>query len=123
MFPYSTPLILTAPVGNNAFSYESRSEKALFIPARREGFFSDVRVGREIVFADREDGVLRECVGLDSFISTHWQGIPVTIFDNHNHALYFWYEALLRGYVREGIELVHIDEHSDLWENENSLTV
>lgn len=55
MLPYSTPFILMDPVGNNAFSYESRSEKTLFIPARREGFFSDVRVGREIVFADREE--------------------------------------------------------------------
>ncbi len=41
----------------------------------------------------------------------------MTIFDNHNHALYFWYEARTRGFLQNGTTLVHIDMHSDLWEN------
>lgn len=43
------------------------------------------------------------------------------IFDNHNHALYFWYEALSQGLIGSKNTLVHIDEHSDLWENTNNL--
>ncbi len=43
------------------------------------------------------------------------------IFDNHNHALYFWYEARINGLISTKNTLVHIDEHSDLWENKNDL--
>lgn len=43
------------------------------------------------------------------------------IFDNHNHALYFWIDAARRRIIQPGFELIHIDEHSDLWENENNL--
>lgn len=51
----------------------------------------------------------------------NWKGIPVVIFDNHNHALYFWYEAYFRGILASKNTLVHIDEHSDLWSNENDI--
>lgn len=50
-----------------------------------------------------------------------WNGVPMIVFDNHNHALYFWYEALSKGMVGTQNTLVHIDEHSDLWANENNL--
>lgn len=50
-----------------------------------------------------------------------WSGIPVVVFDNHNHALYFWYEAQKQGIIDVKNTLVHIDEHSDLWGNENDL--
>ncbi len=44
------------------------------------------------------------------------------IFDNHNHSLFFWYQARESGYLKDGATLVHIDMHSDLWENENILS-
>ena len=50
-----------------------------------------------------------------------WNGIPMRVFDNHNHALYFWYEAREQGIVGAKNTLVHIDEHSDLWENANDI--
>ena len=53
----------------------------------------------------------------------HWNDIPIILVDNHNHVLYFWYEALAHGIISRGSTLVHIDEHSDLWENENDLEV
>jgi hypothetical protein len=43
------------------------------------------------------------------------------IFDNHNHALYFWLEAIRNGKLKRGFTLIHIDEHSDLWHNEYNL--
>jgi hypothetical protein len=45
----------------------------------------------------------------------------IVIFDNHNHALYFWCEAIQRWILESHFELIHIDEHSDLWENKNEL--
>jgi hypothetical protein len=44
--------------------------------------------------------------------------VPAVIFDNHNHALFFWYRAREMGFLENGTTLIHIDMHSDLWENE-----
>mgnify|MGYP003611528846 CR=1 FL=1 len=53
--------------------------------------------------------------------------VPWVIFDNHNHALYYWCKYLLGQNISLGsspkIPVVHIDMHSDLWKNINSLNV
>lgn len=62
--------------------------------------------------------------GYKSTLDDSWkvQNVPeIVIFDNHNHALYFWIDAVRRGIVTPGFELIHIDEHSDLWANEHTL--
>ncbi len=98
-----------------------RKGKTLFIPKIIDGTLDDVTIGDNIVFADEENGKLRECRGLSHFVRTQFRDIPMIIFDNHNHALYFWYEALAHRIIQENTELIHIDEHSDLWENENTI--
>lgn len=55
--------------------------------------------------------------GLESFVTTEWNGIPFHVFDNHNFALAFWLEAYASGVLSKGFRLVHIDMHSDLWKN------
>ncbi|EKD44661.1 MAG: hypothetical protein ACD_71C00056G0006, partial [uncultured bacterium (gcode 4)] len=87
-----------------------------------EGTLDDIRLGDEIVFEDvDETWKLRSCTGLRDFVRTDWNGIPMVIFDNHHYALYFWYEARSRGLLRQGNTLIHIDQHSDLWDNENNI--
>ena len=54
-------------------------------------------------------------------ISLWTRNISSAIFDNHNHALFFWAKALEQGLVSEGATLVHIDMHSDLWPNEHTI--
>ena len=45
------------------------------------------------------------------------------IFDNHNHALFFWYEKFLEmrkqyaGSEVQGLNVVHLDQHSDRRDN------
>ncbi len=126
IMPYASPYILDGKRGNNAFSYELRGESPhLTIPALAEWTIEDVKIGDSIVFEEIEDGVLKSCRGVRNFIQFQLTKFPhkptVTIFDNHNHALYFWYEALSRGDISAWAELIHIDEHSDLWENENTI--
>lgn len=119
---YKKSFYLTEPVGNNAFSHEKRTNKSLYIPSIIDGDFSDLKQGSERVFEDfDEKNILRSCTGLENFVRMEWNGIPMIVFDNHNHALYFWYEAQNRGIIGTKNTLVHIDEHSDLWENENDL--
>lgn len=85
------------------------------MPACIDGTLADLSQGSEVVFEDFSDDKksLRSCRGLRNFVRTTWQGVPMTIVDNHNHALYFWYEARSRGYFSTPLALVHIDEHSD----------
>jgi hypothetical protein len=115
---YKTSFNLTGQKGNNAFAWDERGKNPqLFVPARIRGEFSDVQVGGEVVFTDLDEhGNLQKCLGLKNFIETNWQGIPVVIVDNHNHAFYFWYEALERGLIKPGATLVHVDQHKDMRE-------
>jgi hypothetical protein len=119
---YRSPFYITGLVGNNTFSYDKRVSKSLYVPSLIDGNFSDVRQGVEVVFEDTDEkNILRSCAGLEHFVRTNWEGIPMIVFDNHNHALYFWYEAQAQGIIGTRNTLVHIDEHSDLWKNEKSL--
>ena len=43
---------------------------------------------------------------------------PIFIFDNHNHAPVFWYNTI-KYKESNNINLIHIDQHSDCWENKN----
>ena len=128
---YKTPRILQGNVGNNTFSYAFRKNKSLYIPSLIEGTLDDLILGDEVVFEEREDGILKSCTGLRNFIRLHdvlssrksLEWCTITIFDNHNHAVYFWYEALAEWILEAWAELIHIDEHSDLWDNENDIGI
>lgn len=45
---------------------------------------------------------------------------PIFIFDNHNHAPIFWYYSTPKSDL-DSPTLVHIDQHSDCWENNETL--
>ncbi len=104
---------MEGPVGNNVFAYEARGKKPrLFVPQVGSG---QLTLGDEVVFSDfDEKGVLRECAGLKEFVRTEWNGVPMVVFDNHNHAFYFWYEALERALLKRGATLIHFDQHKDM---------
>jgi len=120
---YKIPSYLIKPVGNNAFSYEERTNKSLYIPSIVEGNFTDIQEWTEIVFEDKDEkNIIRSCTWLENFVRMRWNHIPMIIFDNHNHALYFWYEAQTNEIIGAKNTLIHIDEHSDLWENKNDIS-
>lgn len=121
--PYSQERILTEKSWNNFFAWDERKSKymrspTLIIPSVIEGDIDDVQIWEHIVFEEIEDWLLRSCVGLKNFVQI---GENITIFDNHNHALYFWIEAVRKWIISKWFELIHIDEHSDLWKNDNIL--
>ncbi len=138
--PYSEVHILDQELGNNAFAWEERMRKygvmpTLTIPSLIDGDISDVQIGQTIAFEEIENGVIKSCQWLRHFvrmkiprnhqIEKQWNPVlhaqELTIFDNHNHALYFWLDAVRRGIVKAWFELIHIDEHSDLWHNDHTL--
>lgn len=120
---YANKQILNQNLGNNAFAWDERTAEygqspILTIPALIDGTLDDVKIGSQIVFEEIENGILRSCVGLENFVQLSENMI---VFDNHNHAIYFWIDAVREWIIQPGFELIHIDEHSDLWNNDNHL--
>lgn len=113
---YATPFTIADAVGNNAFSYERRGPApSLWVPSLIDGTFADVTPGDRVVFEDvDEHNVLHPCTGLAHLVRTSWRDVPVIVMDNHNHAFYFWCEALAAGTLARGATLIHIDQHKDM---------
>jgi hypothetical protein len=72
---------------------------------------------KKIAFEDFKDNEILTSYGLKNFYRIKWQNKEIILFDNHNHAFYFWYEARNRGIIGDNNTLIHIDEHSDMKDN------
>ncbi len=111
---YDKSFYITAKTSNNTFSFEKRTNKKLFVGALKQGTVEEVKIGDEIVFEDyNDDSELKSCKGLETFIQTKFINAPTYIFDNHNHAFYFWMKEKAAGSIKDGALLIHIDQHKD----------
>lgn len=84
-----------------------------------EGTLDDLKPGHHIVFEEIENDKLVSCTGLESLIKMSYNNKTVYITDNHNHALYFWYDALKNGVLynrgaNSWYTLLHVDQHADM---------
>jgi hypothetical protein len=79
---------LTGPVGNNAFSFDRRENKSLYVPPIMEGVLDDLNVGTRTAFTEIIDGQEINSIGLNGFLYFPWRGKNIFIFDNHNHAFF-----------------------------------
>lgn len=107
------------PIGNNIFSYEDRNNKKIYVPKLIEGTLDDVVVGNEVVFNEIDENIEIQAKGLKNMVKYNFKDKDVYIFDNHNHALYFWIKSLKLNNFNKGCKLVHIDQHKDMREPEN----
>lgn len=126
---YSKPFYITEAVWNNAFSFDKRLNKKLYIPALKEISSFD-----EIELQDDKEKIAFEDFWFDWILSTNYwlknfyeitrphpnpllkrEGIEqkIFLFDNHNHAFYFWCLARNNGLIWDRNILIHIDEHAD----------
>ena len=111
------------PSGNNAFSYPQRKNKRIYVPALIEGTVDDLQRGEEIVFSEVDSGGTEiNCPGLRQFVHRQDDGKDIFIFDNHNHAFFFWVYALKNGKIPSGLPLVHVDQHRDTREPPESFS-
>lgn len=113
---------LAEPVGNNAFSFEKRKNKRLYVPPVVEGSSSDLRLGSRVVFSEIDDGEEKNYCGLEQFVYVSHRGKDLFIFDNHNHAFFFWVAACKSRRFAPGGTLLHIDQHSDMREPDHYLS-
>lgn len=112
--PYSVPTF--EPQLPSAYAGDRQFDDVhpFFIPAIVNGTVEDLRLGTEVAQTTYPPNEHITSVGLASFIRTRWHGVPTIIMDNHNHALYFWAEAVAGLRTEYGAQLVHVDFHDDL---------
>ncbi len=126
---YKEPFYITEPFWNNAFSYNKRPNKKLYVPNLiKINNLNDVKFWDQIVFEDYDfKWKLVSCTWLKNFYeidleqiqgrfnsSSEWQNKKIYLFDNHNHAYFFWHKARFDGIIWNNSTLYHIDEHTDL---------
>ena len=119
---YNKWFFIESPVWNNEFSFDKRQNKKLFVPEIIEAKSFD-----EIKFQDDLEKIAFEDFDFDNKLSTNywlknfyrfqiwWK--EVVLFNNHNHAFYFWYEARSRKIIWDKNILIHIDQHADTRDN------
>lgn len=120
---YTQPFYIDTPEWNNAFSFAKRKNKKIFVPSLKEiQNPREAELWDEIAFEDYGfDDVLSTNTGLKNFYEMDWEGKPLFLFDNHNHAYAFWYLARDRGLIGDNNTLIHIDEHADTRDNDKHL--
>lgn len=116
---YSQPFFIETPVWNNAFSYEKRGNKKLYVPALKKiKHFDEIELWNEIVFEEDDwSGSITGYTGLKNFYEIDFlpqTDAKVYLFDNHNHAYFFWHLSHLQKIIWGKNTLYHIDEHADM---------
>lgn len=51
---------------------------------------------------------------MENFKRFNWIGVPAVVTSDHHWAFYLWWEALERGLIKRGANLVHVDQHKDM---------
>lgn len=112
---YSQSFYISENVWNNAFSYNIREKKQIFVPSLKKiSSLCDIELWTEVAFSDIDfDWNLREYCGLKNFYELDWNNKKIFLFDNHNHAYFFWHYAKKIWLIWEKSTLYHIDEHAD----------
>lgn len=112
---------ITKPQGNNEFSYSDRKNKSIYVPRLiDEEIDSERKISEVANFIEiGEDGVEKLCYGLKNMYRYEVDGKIIYLFDNHNHAFYFWCRSLIEGKMKKGLPLVHIDQHKDMRDPKN----
>lgn len=105
--------------GNNAFSYQQRKYREIFVAPIINGTPQDLRISGHVSFSEVVESEEQNFNGLEHFI--HWEnnGKHCFIFDNHNHAFFFWAWAFKNNIIGLGETLLHIDQHSDMRQPDN----
>ncbi len=113
---------LKKPVWNNIFSYEQRkklwSDCKLYVPSiikiTKEELTKYLKLWDKIVFEEVENDKLLSFTWLKNYLSFKFKNSKIYIFDNHNLAFYFLAKNFEQ--TKKKLDLIHIDQHSDMRE-------
>lgn len=114
---YWKPLKVLINRWNNSFSFNERMKNfwkaEITLPSLTTiSSVNEVQLWKEIVFEEIDhQWNLKQCTGL-KHIYELVNSPSIYVFDNHNHALYFWW--MFRKETKQSLPVIHIDQHSDL---------
>ena len=116
---YNKWFYITDKIWNNAFSFEKRKNKKIWVPSLiKINSFDEISLQEDkgkIAFEDFDfEDKLSTNYGLKNFYEIDWKWKPIYLFDNHNHALFFWYLFKENWFIKQKWNtLYHVDEHAD----------
>jgi hypothetical protein len=116
---YNKWFYITQNIWNNVFSLEKRKNKKLWVPELiKIDSFDEIKLQddkEKIAFEDFDfEEKLSTNYGIKNFYKIKWKWKTIYLFDNHNHALYFWYLVKELGLIKEKWNILyHVDEHAD----------
>lgn len=128
---YTQDFYIEWNVWNNAFSYNERENKRLFVPKMKKiqsldeiqllhspltpiGWGESEHGENKVTFEEYDfQGSMQQCFGLENLYELNWKWKKLYLVDNHNHVFYFWYLARSQEIISDGALLYHIDEHAD----------
>lgn len=123
---YKKSFYIEENIWNNSLSYEKRENKKLYVPSIIYWWFDDITLQfdkEKVAFEDFWfDWKLAKHYWLRNFYRIKWKDKEIILFDNHNHALYFWYETKNKWLIKDNTTLIHIDEHADMRDPEEYLS-
>lgn len=119
---YNKWFFIEKPVWNNEFSFNLRENKKIFVTNLiKAKNFDEIKIQddkEKIAFEDFDfDDKLSTNYWLKNFYEFDFWWKKLILFDNHNHAFYFWYEARKKWIIWDKNILIHIDEHADTRDN------
>ncbi len=120
---YKKWFFIEEPLWNNAFSFEKRKNKKIWVPSIKE-----INNLEDIKLQSNKGKVAFEDFWFDDKLSTNYwlenfyrikikNQKEIILVDNHNQVFYFWYEARKKGIIGDDNLLIHIDEHADTRDN------
>ncbi len=123
--PYQNNRLLTEAFGNNAFDfnqrYETPPEPTLAIAALKpfdqaSEALQQLKIGTHPAFELYEENKIKSFYGLQNFLlfPAPLTNSPVFVFDNHNHAFFFWHWWTTIQKLPHPFTLIHIDQHKDM---------
>ncbi len=116
---YHKDFYITKAVWNNAFSYDSRPHKQLYVPTLKKiSSINEIKLlqknEEKITFEEYDfNDKMQTCFGLENLYEMTWQWKALYLVDNHNHVYYFWYLTRSQWIISDNTLLYHIDEHAD----------
>lgn len=124
---YTEWFFIENPVWNNEFSYDLRKNKKIFVPSLIEAKnFSEIKLQDDLEKITFEDFDFNDKLSTNYWLKNFYRFFiwwkELVLFDNHNHAFYFWYEARKKWIIWNENILIHIDEHADTRDNKKFLS-
>lgn len=123
--PYQYQRFLNEATGNNAFDYENRCETqpeptisiaALQSFDKASDALQQLQISHHPAFELYEDNQVKSFHGLKNFLlfPAPLTNSPVFVFDNHNHAFFFWHWWTSLQKLPHPFTLIHVDQHKDM---------